>query len=61
MSRLEENELIREAVMTNSGDEGTLEELNSHYLGSIVAYLDDISKSLAVIADNTTPKTYITF
>lgn len=61
MSRLEENELIREAVMANSGDEGTLEELNSHYLGSIVAYLDDISKSLAVIADNTTPKTYITF
>lgn len=50
----ENNEIIEHIIIkeTEKGEAGTFEEIALFYLGAIALVLSDISKSLAIIADN---------
>mgnify|MGYP007022401759 CR=1 FL=1 len=54
MTRLEENKMVIEEMteIAKRKPTGTYEEMVSFQLGAIASMLADISRSLAVIADN---------
>lgn len=54
MKRLEENKMIveRAVKMAELKPSGTYEEMVAFQLGAIATMLTDISKSLAILADN---------
>lgn len=55
MTRVEENKIIVDKMIKRAAQKpsGTYEEMVTFHLGTIATMLTDISKSLAVLADNT--------
>lgn len=54
MTRVEENKIIIDKMIKRAAQKpsGTYEEMVTFHLGTIATMLTDISKSLAVLADN---------
>lgn len=54
MTRVEENKIIVDKMIKRAAQKpsGTYEEMVTFHLGTIATMLTDISKSLAVLADN---------
>ena len=56
MTRTEENDSVMSTIINMLPDETSKEEADSIHLGMIMCILADISKSLAMITDQLTPK-----
>ena len=62
MTRVEENKIIVDKMIKRAAQKpsGTYEEMVTFHLGTIATMLTDISKSLAVLAENANNEDHIT-